>query len=248
MNAGSFLSQAGAAVVDFALPPRCPACGVTIDADGGFCSDCWQELDHLDAGCAQCGDPLVAGRDIGELCGACIADPPPFETMRAAVAYGDVSRAIALRLKYGGRIGLAKLIANAMKRQMRGFDGAIVTAVPLHWTRIWRRGYNQAALIARAVSDGNDLEFDPALLRRRRATPYLRGMSAKQRLETVRGAFDAPEVKRSALRGRRLVVVDDVYTSGATTRACAGVLKRHGAAEVHIRTWARVVTGEEPAY
>ncbi|NNC71613.1 MAG: ComF family protein [Sphingomonadaceae bacterium] len=248
MEGFPFLRSAIGTVVDYALPPRCPVCGVTTAQDGGFCGDCWQELEHLEAGCAQCGDPTVAGRNVGELCGACIADPPPFDTMRAAVAYGDTSRAIALRLKYGGRVGLAKLIAGAMARQLRGLDNAVITAVPLHRLRLWRRGYNQAALIARALADRSETRLDLALLERKRATPYLRGMSARQRTETVRGAFRVPEHKWSDIRGNVVVVIDDVYTSGATTRACARLLKQRGAAAVHIRTWARVIRGEEAAY
>ncbi|MEM8696712.1 MAG: ComF family protein [Pseudomonadota bacterium] len=235
-------------VIDFALPSRCPACGVIIDGDDRFCLDCWQQLDHLDQGCRQCGDPRVTVADSATLCGACLADPPPFDTMRAAVRYGDVARIIALRLKYGGRIGLARTIARAMHRHMDGLEDALIVPVPLHRGRLWRRGYNQAALIARALArDGTDrLALDA--LRRTRATPYLRAMGASERAKTVRGAFALNPKWRAAIAGARVVLVDDVYTSGATVRACARILKRGGAGEIHVRCWARVAATDDADY
>jgi ComF family protein len=235
-------------VVDFALPPRCPACGVVVDGDGRFCLTCWQALDHLGEGCAACGDPAIDLPGPDSLCGACLADSPPFDTARAAVAYGDIARQIALRLKYGGRIGLARTIAGAMQRHMAGLDDALLIPVPLHRRRIWRRGYNQAALIARALAGQDCARLRLETLVRTKPTPVLRGMGAREREKTVRGAFAVPGDKRADIGGRRIVLVDDVYTSGATAKACARLLKRHGAAEVHVRCWARVPGPEPGAY
>ena len=190
----------------------------------------------------------MAPRDSGELCASCLAEPPPFATMRAAVAYGDIARTIALRLKYGGRIGLARLIAQTMARHMTGLDDALIVPVPLHRARIWRRGYNQAALIARALAGADSERLCLHALERTRATPYLRGMGASARAKAVRGVFVVPKEQRAAIKNRRILLVDDVYTSGATTRACAKALRRHGAREVHVRCWARVSRGEADAY
>ncbi len=238
----------GRAIVDFALPPRCPACGTVVDRDHSFCLDCWQGFDHLDAGCPRCGDPSIPFADPDLLCGACLAEPPPFDTMRAAVAYGDEARAIALKLKYGGRTGLARTIARALRRHMEGLDDALIVPVPLHRWRIWRRGFNQAALIARALAgrDRDRLRVDT--LQRTRPTPPLRAMSRTERDKTVRGAFALPDEKRPDIEGRAVVLVDDVYTSGATVRACAKMLKKKGADAVHVRCWARVVRTEEDGY
>ncbi len=242
------LRKAARVPVDFALPARCPACGCVIAEDHRFCLDCWQQLHHLDRGCAQCGDPGIALLSGEEMCGACLADPPPFETMRAAVAYGDIARTLALRLKYGGRIGLAKTIAQAMRRHMAGLEDALLVPVPLHRGRIWRRGFNQAALIARALARGNPDRVRLDWLERTRATPFLKGMNRDRRARTVRGAFAVPKAKRAALKGRRIILIDDVYTSGSTTRACAKLLKRHGASEVHVRCWARVARRDPDDY
>ena len=235
-------------VLDFALPSRCPSCGMVVDGDDRFCLDCWSELDHLDRGCHQCGDPLVTLGDDAAICGACLAGPPPFDTMRAAVRYGDIARTIALRLKYGGRIGLARLIAGSMQRHMDGLENALIVPVPLHRGRLWRRGFNQSALIARALAGDKRDRLRLDALERTRATPYLRAMGAKERANTVRGAFAANPKRRDDLRGQHIVLVDDVSTSGATARACAKVLKRAGAAEVHVRCWARVCAAEEADY
>lgn len=234
--------------LDFALPTRCPSCGAIVDGDGRFCLDCWRKLDHLDQGCMQCGDPLVIQADSAALCGACLANPPAFDTMRAAVRYGDIARTIALRLKYGGRIGLARLVAGAIRRHMDGLDDAQIVPVPLHRGRLWRRGYNQAALIGRALAGESPgrLRFDTLV--RTRATPHLRAMGARERAKTVRGAFAVNSKHREDVAGKRFVLVDDVYTSGATVGACARVLKHHGAAEVHVRCWARVCVTAEDGY
>lgn len=242
------LARIAKPALDFALPPRCPSCGVIVDGDDRFCLDCWQQLDHLDQGCVQCGDPLVLQSADAALCGACLADPPAFDTMRAAVRYGDIARTIALRLKYGGRIGLARLIARSMQRHMDGLEDALIAPVPLHRLRIWRRGFNQAALIAQALGAESQQRLRLDALVRTRATPYLRAMGARERAKTVRGAFVVNPARRDSLTGRAVILVDDVYTSGATVAACAKTLKRAGAAEVHVRCWARVCKDEDADY
>jgi len=235
-------------IVDFALPSRCPACGEIVDGDDRFCLGCWQTLDHLDQGCMQCGDPLIALADAESVCGACLSAPPAFDTMRAAVRYGDVARTIALRLKYGGRVGLARTIAAAMRRHITGLEDALFVPVPLHRGRLWRRGYNQAALIARALAGENRERLNFETLIRTRATPYLGAMSAKERAKIVRGVFAIDRQAGAAINGKRVILVDDVYTSGATTNACAKALKRGGAAEVHVRCWARVASTDDDIY
>lgn len=244
----NILTRIAKSIIDFALPSRCPACGEIVDGDDRFCLGCWQQLEHLDQGCMRCGDPGIVLADSESLCGACLADPPAFDTMRAAVRYGEVARTIALRLKYGGRVGLARTIAAAMQRHMTGLGDALLVPVPLHGGRLWRRGYNQAALIARALAGENRERLGLETLVRTRATPYLRAMSAKERAKTVRGAFAIDERHRTAINGQCVILIDDVYTSGATTNACAKALKRGGAAQVHVRCWARVSMVDDDIY
>ena len=230
------------AVIAFALPPRCPGCGIVVSADHSFCLDCWSRLDFLGRpGCEQCGEPLALALHEGSRCGECLADPPPFERVAAAVAYGEIARALALKLKHGQRPGVARTMGRILRRPAGDLAGALVVPVPLHRRRLWSRGYNQAALIARALvrEAGGELALD--VIERRRATPLLRGLGRKARARAVAGAFAVPPRARPRLEGRRVVLVDDVFTTGATARGCAHVLSRAGAAGIEIVCWARVV-------
>lgn len=239
------LAGIGGEIIAFALPPRCPGCGVVTPEDHRFCLDCWNRLDFLvEPCCASCGEPFDHDPGPGARCGACLREMPVIDGMRAAVAYGDIARKIALKLKYGGRPGLAETVARQMTRLLVEGDDAIVTPVPLHRWRIWRRGYNQSALIARALASRHRLKLVLDLVERRRATPILRGMGPAARAKAVRGAFAVRPERRAALKGRKILLIDDVYTTGATANACARALKRAGAAEVRLICWARVVRGE----
>lgn len=238
----AFTRQALRTLVDFALPPRCPGCGMVTADPHAFCMTCWLELRLLsDPCCALCGLPFAHDAGPGALCGACLADPPSFDRLRAATAYGDISRRVALKLKYSGRPALARTIARFLVRHVDGQDGAILAPVPLHRWRIWGRGYNQSALIAAALAPRVDLSHVPDLLERVRATPPLRGMNRRARAEAVRGAFRVAPRHAKHMSGLCVILVDDVYTSGATARACAKVLKRAGVRRVDIVCWARVV-------
>ena len=160
--------------------------------------------------------------------------------MRAAVAYGDVARTVALRLKYGGRTAFAETVARQMARLMP--EGAeLLVPVPLHRWRIWSRGFNQAALIARALTRATGVANDPMLLLRARATPVLRGMGARGRAKAVAGAFRTRSNAGERLGGKAVVLIDDIHTSGATSDACTRVLLQTGAASVTILCWARVL-------
>lgn len=239
-------------VVDFALPPRCPGCGVVVAADHSFCLACWRSLDFLGGpACGLCGEPLALAFDDRARCGACLADPPPFHSLRAAVSYGPIARALALRLKHGRRPGIAVTMARLMRRRVdrmgTGTD-LIVVPVPLHRRRLWSRGYNQSALIARALArllPDSALAVD--LLERRKATPLLRGLGRPARAKAVAGAFALSPAWAGRVRGARVLLIDDVHTTGATTRGCARVLRRAGAREIHVLCWARVVRDDGAA-
>ena len=178
----------------------------------------------------------------GQVCAPCLAQPPDHDGARAAVTYDEVARTIILKLKHGRRIGLAGLIGQAMARHVPS-GPVLLVPVPLHRWRMWRRGFNQSALIGRVVSKaiGQPLALD--LLRRVKATPLLGGLGAKARATTVRGAFIVDPAQSVTLKGATVILIDDVYTSGATSNACARALKKGGAARVIILCWARVLRG-----
>lgn len=230
-------------LVDFALPPRCPGCGVITPAQDQFCADCWQKLHLLSQpACATCDLPLPYAAADGAQCASCLSDPPCHAGIKAAVAYGDISREIALKLKHGGKIGLARLVAQMLRRHVGAIpDRALIIPVPLHWTRLWRRRYNQSALIAAELARLSGHAHCPDMLRRTRRTQPLGGLSAQARAKMVKDAFRVDDGKKESLKGRAVVLVDDVYTSGATTDACVKALQKAGAASVTIFCWARVL-------
>jgi ComF family protein len=251
MQAASALARAAfLRALDFALPPRCPGCGAITPEPHRFCLGCWRSLAFLgEPCCARCGLPFDFAAGGGEAlhCGRCLAEPPRFDRLRAAVAYGDVARKVALKLKYSGRPGVADTLARLMARHLEpgaGEGEALLVPVPLHRWRIWKRGYNQAALIAQALSKRSGVPAGLDLLRRVKATPTLRGLGRRERALAVRGAFRVSEAGKAALRDRRAILVDDVFTSGATANACAKALKRAGAKRVEVLCWARVVRTE----
>jgi ComF family protein len=213
-------------LLDFALPPRCPGCGEVTLEDLSFCAACWQKLHFLGSdGCVTCGIPLP------------VAD----QTCGAALAYGPIARRVILRFKYGGQTGLAQVIARQMARLVRDDEHAILVPVPLHRWRIWQRGFNQSALIARVLADQTGFELGVDMLSRTKRTPPLRGLNPEQRRRTVAGVFQVPPDRRRHLAGKSVLLVDDVYTTGATAAACAKKLKQAGAARVAILCWARVL-------
>ena len=233
-----------ARLADLALPPRCPGCGVVVGGEHRFCVDCWNKLRFLGPPwCAACQLPFDFDRGADALCAKCLADPPPHDGVRAAVAYGEVARHVALRLKYGGRTAHAATMARAMARLMPE-DAELLVPVPLHRWRIWSRGFNQAALIVETLAGACGVPADLHLLRRVKATPVLRGLGVRGRAKAIAGAFALAPEARERLAGKTLVLVDDVHTSGATASACARVLKRGGAARVILLCWARVLDEE----
>ena len=177
-------------------------------------------------------------------CGGCLADPPPFDRARALMRYGEVGRMLAHRLKYGRRVSLARVMAGQMQRLLPAMDAGadedtIFVPVPLHRWRIWSRGFNQAALIGRELSRTTGIRLETGLLRRTRNTPPLHSLGPRARQKAVKGAFALAPEARARLSGKTVILIDDIWTTGATARACARMLKGGGAARVEIICWTR---------
>ena len=225
--------------LDFALPPRCAGCGTIVADVHSFCAECWKQIAFLgDAGCRVCGLPLQATEST--TCAVCLAKPPRIARTRSAVAYDDLSRGLAIRLKYGRKVAIARTMARYMAPLIRTSNSeSVLMPVPLHRTRLWSRGFNQSALVAHELARRLKLRSEPLALRRTKRTPPLKGMTPLQRRKAVAGAFRVAD--KGAIAGKTVILIDDVLTTGSTAQACARTLKRAGAARVELITWARVV-------
>jgi ComF family protein len=237
------LRAAWSAALDAALPPLCPSCREPVEGVG-LCPSCWSKLSFIARPyCERLGIPFVYDPGAGILSMEAIADPPAYHRARAAVRFDEVARALVHALKYGDRLDLAPVMgrwtANAGREILAGADALV--PVPLHWRRLWARRFNQSAALAAAVSAASGLPVATAALKRVKATAHQVGLSRSERAANVQGAFRVPEQGRIEVAGRRLVVVDDVLTSGATVEGCARALLRAGAANVDVLVFARVV-------
>jgi ComF family protein len=183
---------------------------------------------------------LAAAGDKADQCALCLAQPPRIERTRAAVAYDDLSRGVAIRLKHGRKVALARTMARYMAPLIDGERGeCLLVPLPLHRSRLWWRGFNQSALVARELSERLRIAADPVVLRRKRRTPPLKGMSRLQRRKALAGAFVVADGARVA--GKTILLIDDVLTTGGTGDACARMLRKAGASRVELISWARVV-------
>jgi len=250
MSAAATLRDSFAPLLDLVYPPRCPLCGAAIGAQSGLCAACWSDLRIPgEPSCAACQRPFESAQvDSGAICAPCLATPPRHDGIAAGTLYGEGSRKLALAFKHGRRIALAPMLARLIVARLPKLDGEwIVVPVPLHRWRLWSRGFNQAALLARQVakSTGTSLVVD-GLVRSKR-TPMLGGLGRKARARALSGALSVNPRRAEALRGAQVILVDDVLTSGATSDACVRALRRAGAAKVVIACFARVLDEVEGA-
>ena len=245
---GRPLRRLGAALLDQLYPPVCLACDAPVASADALCSTCFRALRSITAPlCPVLGLPFEAWLGPEARSAEAIADPPPFERARSAVVYNDVARALVGKLKYGDRPELARFCARLMARaghELWG-PGAVLVPVPLHRVRLFSRRYNQSTELARILGRLTGLPVDPVLVVRRRNTPHQVGLSGEARRRNVAGAFAPHPDSFRRLGGRRVVLVDDVVTTGATVKAVTRALKSGGAERVDVVSFARVVTGSD---
>lgn len=228
------------AVLQAVYPALCMSCGKETDS-AGLCAVCWAQTQFIEGHvCDCCGVPLPGDADHVH-CDACLKYPPAWQRGRAAVLYDGGGRRIALALKHGDRLDLAKGVAQWMVYNADDLLGVdLIVPVPLHWTRFFKRKYNQAAILSEAVSKRTGIRHVPDILLRNKATPMQKGLSRAERLKNQRGSICANNRYKDAVLGRKILLIDDVMTTGATLSACAEVLKEAGSKDVNVLVFARV--------
>ena len=239
----SAMSHAARIALDIALPTLCVACREPV-AGVGVCAECWAKLSFIAPPfCPRLGIPFVYDPGPDLLSMEAIANPPAWQRARAAVRYDDVARTLVHALKYQDRTDLAPAMGRWMARAGKELlaDGDVLVPVPLHWRRGWTRRYNQSGALAHVIGKHSGVPVVREALRRIRPTRQQIGLSRPQRTANVQGAFRVLPQKSHQIAGRRVVLVDDVLTSGATTDACARALLRARAAQVDVLVFARVV-------
>lgn len=231
---------------DIVYPAVCPGCGISLGSHAGLCPTCWSGLRFIERPfCEVLGVPFSYDPGAGMVSAQAIAHPPVFDRLRAVAVHDGPARQLVHALKYRDRTDLAAMMAEWMWRAGRTHLESCdaVLPVPLHRARLARRKFNQAAELARHVASIADRPFLPSALIRTKRTSHQVGLTARAREDNVRAAFAIAEGAEAGVFGKRLVLVDDVYTTGATVSSASRVLKRAGAAEVTVLTFAMAVSG-----
>lgn len=234
---GALAGRAAAGVIDFIYPPICAGCGRFTERHGALCPACWQTIRFIERPyCEVMGTPFTHDLGSGILSAEAIANPPVFDRLRAVAAHDGLCQKLVHRLKYSDRLDLAPLMAGWMMRaggeSLAAAD--VIVPVPLHRTRLMSRRFNQSAELGRHLSRLSGKAFDPLALKRVRRTAHQVGLGQRAREDNVRGAFAVDDAGVLALSGRRIVLVDDVYTTGATVAAASRALKKAGALDITV--------------
>ena len=232
-------------VLRLLYPPHCLSCAAPVTTEFGLCGACWKATPFVTGlVCDICGTPLPGTEDGTPVhCDDCLTIARPWDRGRAALVYKDNGRNLVLALKHGDRLDLVRPAAKWMQAAAAPIlrPGMLVAPVPLHWRRLLRRRYNQAALLSRAVAATAGLEHCPDLLIRTRRTPTQEGRDRDSRFANISGALALHPRRAARLAGRHVLLVDDVLTTGSTLRACAQALHEIGAAAIFAVTVSRGV-------
>jgi ComF family protein len=228
--------------IDLLIPLRCVKCGLIVEKEEGLCVTCWPLIPFIvKPYCSCCGRPFDFEIEDGALCGLCNKELPSYATARSVFSYTEESRDLILKFKHADHLSAAPLYGKWMAHILEDIKDPLCIPVPLHWTRLFRRTYNQAALLAREIARIKEWTYAPSLLKRKKRTPSQGYLTKKERHKNVNRAFSVDDSKKILLKGKTILLIDDVFTTGATLEACAQTLLKAGAKEVHALTLGRVV-------
>jgi len=230
-------------ILDFLFPPACSICNKPVTEHGSLCPTCWAKFNWIsDPKCCKCGYPFPADLDLGPnpLCPVCASCSNELDWIRSACVYDDVSRNIMLPFKHAGALRYQKIMSRSMIAAMHELkeDVDLVLPVPLAYGRLWKRGYNQATLLAKPIANTLNVKMDVASVRRK-YRPDMGHKNAKQRLENIHGVFEV--IKPENIKDKTILLVDDVMTTGSTFMELNRVLKQAGAKAVYGIVFCRVV-------
>jgi ComF family protein len=234
--------RAVVAALDAFLPPQCLACAAPVGEAGQLCAECWRGVDFIGPPqCARCGMPFELDTPAETMCGACLKAPPSYDRARAAFGYAGVGRSLVLGFKMADRTFCVPPMTTWLERAGASLieDADLLVPVPLHRWRLFARRFNQSALLAHALSRRTGKPWSASALVRLRATAAQATLPAAERRRNVRGAFAVSKRARPLIEGRRLLLIDDVMTTGSTVNACAETLLKEGANAVDVLTLAR---------
>ena len=241
--AKSLLVQA----MDTVLPPRCVISGKLVDRQGMIAPQIWADMDFItDPQCEKCGIPFGFEAEAGTQCALCLDRPPPFTSARAALKYNDASRDLILGFKHADQTHAVVAFMPWLEKSGAGMlkDADYIIPVPLHRWRLLMRRYNQAAIMAHKLSEKTKIPRLADAIKRTRSTKSQGHLKPLERHKNVKRAFEIAPKHIEKLRGKTVILIDDVYTTGATVKECTKTLLKSGAKDVHILTLARVVRDE----
>ena len=228
--------------LDFLIPPTCPICKNRVSESMGLCPKCFSKLDFIgNQKCSVCGQPLDAIVPGMAICGSCLKNPPLFHKAISVLKYNDVSKKLILAFKHGDHLELTNLLIKLISLNCSSIieENDILIPVPLHWSRLLKRKYNQSAVIAQKLATKYKKVYDPKTLKRHKATKSQGHLSPQKRKENVKGCLIIRNP--SKIQGKKILLIDDVFTTGATINECVKILLKCGAKQVDVLTLAKVV-------
>lgn len=239
-----YLKSFAKTVSDLLFPPTCHGCGEHVSAPGSICPYCWQNIHFITPPyCPVMGLPFQYDPGDGFLSGEALQNPPVFDKARSAVIHDGLVRRLVTQFKYADRLELAPVMGQWMIRAGQDLiaESDLIIPVPLHRWRFFTRRYNQAAELARMIAAQTNLPFMPEALLRHKATHHQVGLNAKERMKNIKGAFSVSPNGANILKNKNILLIDDVYTTGATVNAAAKSLKKGGANKVFVLTFSRAL-------